>query len=129
MENDAVISIVYVDDSEEMRGEILEELVEQADFRLVGVGSRGEDAVELVQELEPDIALIDLDMPGMDGLEAARRLIEAGTRTKVLLYCFEVDLETREKVKTMGVAGLVEKGGNPWNFANSIRRVAAGEDI
>jgi DNA-binding NarL/FixJ family response regulator len=123
------ITIVYADDNEQMRTAVRDELESESDLEIVGEAHTGEQAVELVRGLNPDIVLLDLEMPGMGGIEAARRLLEAGTSTKVLLYCYEVDLETREKIKSMGAAGLIEKSGNPWNFANSIRRAAAGEPI
>jgi two-component system, NarL family, response regulator DesR len=127
--NIEIITIVYADDAEDMRNAVLEELEEEADFRLVGVGTNGQEAIELVEELDPDIVLLDLEMPVLGGLEAAQHLLDSDSRAKIILYCTGVDLDTREKVKSMGVAALVEKGGNPWNFANSIRRAAAGADV
>jgi DNA-binding NarL/FixJ family response regulator len=123
------ITIVYADDDQEMRTAVRRELEKETDLEIVGEAGSGEQAIELARRLNPDIVLLDLDMSGMDGIEAARQLVQEGGPSKVLLYCYEVDLERREQVKSLGIAGLIEKGGNPWNFANSIRQAAAGESI
>jgi DNA-binding NarL/FixJ family response regulator len=124
-----IITILYADDNSEMRTAVRRELEKEADLEILAEASSGEQALELASQTDPDIILLDLEMPGMNGLETARRLLQEGQRAKILLYCSEVDLDTREQIKSLGIAGLLEKGGNPWNFANSIRQAAAGEDI
>lgn len=124
-----IITILYADDNSEMRTAVRRELEKEADLEILAEASSGEQALELASQTDPDIILLDLEMPGMNGLETARRLLQEGQRAKILLYCSQVDLDTREQIKSLGIAGLLEKGGNPWNFANSIRQAAAGEDI
>ncbi|MEW5941239.1 MAG: response regulator transcription factor, partial [Chloroflexota bacterium] len=80
-----VISALIVDDHEVVRNGIRSYLETMPDFSVVGEAESGEQAVRLVAELIPDVVLMDLIMPGMDGIETTRRIKQVSPRTQVVV--------------------------------------------
>ncbi|MFN8029084.1 MAG: response regulator transcription factor [Dermatophilaceae bacterium] len=80
-----MIRLVLVDDQELVRDGIALLLGRNDDMEVVGVGSNGHDAIRLVRELNPDVVLMDVRMPGLDGLSAARRVLAERPQTRVLV--------------------------------------------
>ncbi len=78
-------------------------------FRWVGSASSGEDAVEAVRELEPEFVLLDVRMPGMDGIETARRICDSHPDVLVVLISVEESPAIRPAVEASGAAVLVRK--------------------
>jgi DNA-binding NarL/FixJ family response regulator len=101
------------------------------DIQVVGEAENGEGAVQLARELNPDVALMDIRMPGVDGLEATRRIFHderlEGTRI-VILTTFDVDEYVLEALR-VGATGFLVKDTDPAELIQAVRAVARGEAL
>ncbi|SET35932.1 response regulator [Stigmatella erecta] len=124
-----MITIVLVDDHALIREGIRSLLEFTPDLRVVGEASDGEEAVKRVQELSPDIVLMDVRMPRMNGLEALREMRRLNPeRRVVLLTTFDEDSAVVEALRA-GVKGFLLKDVTRDQLADAIRRVANGETL
>jgi DNA-binding NarL/FixJ family response regulator len=124
-----MISIVLVDDHALIREGIRSLLEFTPDLRVVGEASDGEEAVKRVQELSPDVVLMDVRMPRMNGLEALREMRRlTPERRVVLLTTFDEDSAVVEALRS-GVKGFLLKDVTRDQLADAIRRVAGGETL
>jgi DNA-binding NarL/FixJ family response regulator len=105
-------------------------LIEQyPDLSTVGEATHGVEAVRLVAELRPDVVLMDVRMPGMDGIEATRRIVQSGGRSRVLvLTTFDLD-EYAYAALRAGASGFLLKDALPEELVAGIRAVAAGDAV
>ncbi|GAA3901823.1 response regulator transcription factor [Streptomyces lacrimifluminis] len=95
----------------------------------VGEAGHGAEAVRLAAELRPDVVLMDIRMPGMDGLEATRRIIAAGGRTRVLIVTtFDLDEYAYEGLRS-GASGFLLKDARPEELIAGIHAVATGDAV
>ena len=98
-------------------------------MEVVGEAADGREAVELARELRPDVVLMDIRMPGLDGIEATRRLAEAGSSARVLvLTTFDLDEYVYEAMKA-GASGFLLKDVPREQLVAGIRVVADGESL
>ncbi|MFI9080148.1 response regulator [Streptomyces sioyaensis] len=96
---------------------------------VVGVADHGADAVRQTAELRPDVVLMDIRMPGMDGIEATRRIVAAGDRSRVLvLTTFDLDEYVYSALRA-GASGFLLKDARPDELLAGIRAVAAGDAV
>jgi len=105
-------------------------LSSQADIEVVGTAEDGEQAVTLTADLAPDVVLMDVRMPGMDGLEATRRILADPTvqARVVVLTTFDLDEYVYEALST-GASGFLLKETRPEVLADAVRTVAGGEAL
>ena len=102
---------------------------ERADIELVGEAEDGAQAIRLAGELDPDVILMDVRMPGLDGVEATRRLVDGGTRARILvLTTFDLDEYVYAAVRA-GASGFLLKDVQPTELVDAIRVVAAGNSL
>ncbi|WP_200303377.1 response regulator [Streptomyces adelaidensis] len=95
----------------------------------VGEAKHGAEAVRMAAELSPDVILMDVRMPGMDGIEATRRIIAAGGRTRVLiLTTFDLDEYAYAGLRA-GASGFLLKDAGPEELVAGIRAVASGDAV
>ena len=95
----------------------------------VGEAANGAEAVRLAAELRPDVVLMDIRMPGMDGLEATRRIVAAGGRTRVLIVTtFDLDEYAYEGLRA-GASGFLLKDARPEEIVAGIHAVATGDAV
>jgi DNA-binding NarL/FixJ family response regulator len=123
------IRVLIADDEALVRGGFLSMLERHADIDVVGEASDGRQAVALALELDPDVVLMDIRMPRLDGLEATRRLLsKPGARAPrvLMLTTFDRDLYIYEALKA-GASGFMLKDSPPERLAAAIRVVATGE--
>jgi DNA-binding NarL/FixJ family response regulator len=125
----APVRVVVVDDQALVRG-AFRLLVDSApDLEVVGEGANGAEAVSLVGELEPDVVLMDIRMPVMDGLEATRAVAALGVGTRVLvLTTFDLDEYVFGALRA-GASGFLLKDTPPAQLLEGIRVVARGEAL
>lgn len=136
MADNGRIRIVIADDQELIRVGFTMVINSQPDMQVVGQASNGGKAVELVEELHPDIVLMDVRMPGMDGLTATARITayahanEEGERhTRVIiLTTFDLDEYVMSAINA-GASGFLLKDTEPETLLNSIRTVYQGNAI
>jgi DNA-binding NarL/FixJ family response regulator len=126
-----MIRVVLADDQALVRAGFRSLLDAQADIEVVGEAAGGEEAVRLATELTPDVALMDIRMPGMDGLEATRR-IAADSRLAdvrvVILTTFGLDEYVFEAIRA-GASGFLVKDTEPEELLQAVRVVAGGEAL
>jgi DNA-binding NarL/FixJ family response regulator len=124
-----VITIVVADDEALLRGAFRTMLETEDDLKVVGEAADGNAAIEEARLRKPDVVLMDVRMPGLDGIEATRRLLERGTGPRVLiLTTFDLDEYVYDAMRA-GASGFMLKNSPPEQLAAAIRTVAAGEAL
>ncbi|CAL9302092.1 MULTISPECIES: response regulator [Streptomyces] len=104
-------------------------LESQDDMTVVGEASNGAEAARMTAELAPDVVLMDVRMPGLDGIEATRRIIAGGGRTRVLiLTTFDLDEYAYAGLRA-GASGFLVKDAQPEELLSGIRAVATGDAV
>ncbi|MEX0170514.1 response regulator [Streptomyces sp. LMG1-1-1.1] len=104
-------------------------LESQDDMTVVGEASNGTEAVRLVDRHHPDVVLMDIRMPGLDGIEATRRIITTGARTRILIVTtFDLDEYAYDGLRA-GASGFLVKDAQPEELLAGIRAVAAGDAV
>ena len=126
-----MISVLVADDQALVRGGFRALLDAQDDIVVVGEADGGEEAVRLAVQLRPDVVLMDIRMPGMDGLDATRR-ITADERLEglkvVILTTFDLDEYVFEAIR-VGASGFLVKDTEPAELLRAVRTVAAGDAL
>lgn len=123
------LTIVLADDQELVRAGFRVILESEPGFRVVGEAADGAGAVEAVQQLRPDVVCLDVQMPGVDGLEAARRIAELPDPPAVLiLTTFDSD-DALFQALGAGASGFLLKNASPERLIDAVRTVAAGDAL
>ncbi|MFD7263326.1 response regulator [Streptomyces sp. NPDC059874] len=120
------IRILLVDDHQVVRRGLRTFLEVQEDIEVVGEASDGEEGIARAEELRPHVILMDVKMPGMDGIEALRRLRELANPARVLIVTSFTEQRTAIPALRAGAAGYVYKDIDPDALAGAIRSVHAG---
>ena len=123
------ITVLLVDDHEMVRRGVRAFLETRPDITVVAEAGGGEEAVKLAAEHAPDVALMDLIMPGMDGVEATRRLTASSPRTSVIMLTSYHDDEHVFPAIRAGALSYVLKEVGPEELADAVRKAAAGEAV
>jgi DNA-binding NarL/FixJ family response regulator len=127
----AAITVVLAEDQAIVRAGFRSLLDAEPDIEVAGEAATGDEALEQVRALRPNVVVMDIRMPGMDGLEATRRISEdpalADTRVLVLTT-FELDEYVFGALRA-GASGFLLKGGEPADLLLAIRVVATGESL
>jgi DNA-binding NarL/FixJ family response regulator len=123
------IRVLLCDDQALVRGGFRLILESREDIEVVGEAEDGRAVVELAQRVDPDVILMDVRMPNVDGVEATRRLAARGSRARVLiLTTFDLDEYVYEAIRA-GASGFLLKDVQPTQLVEGIRVVAAGEAL
>nr|WP_202483576.1 MULTISPECIES: response regulator transcription factor [Streptomyces] len=117
---------MLVDDHQVVRRGLRTFLEVQDDIEVVGEAADGAEGVDRAQELKPDVILMDVKMPGMDGVDALRRLRELDNHARVLVVTSFTEQRTVVPALRAGAAGYVYKDVDPDALAGAIRSVHAG---
>ena len=124
-----MIRVLLVDDQALVRSGFRLILETREDLEVVGEAEDGREAVELARKLSPDVILMDVRMPNVDGVEATRRLSALGSPARVLiLTTFDLDEYVYEAIRA-GASGFLLKDVQPAQLVEAIRVVAAGEAL
>jgi DNA-binding NarL/FixJ family response regulator len=97
------------------------------DFDVVASAADGQAAVECIRDSRPDIAVLDLEMPLLNGIAVARELISQGLNSKVIICSVETDAEIVNAALELGVMGYVFKSRIQTDLVSAVRRVAVGQ--
>jgi DNA-binding NarL/FixJ family response regulator len=104
-------------------------LESQDDMTVLGEAANGSEAVRMTAELHPDVVLMDIRMPGLDGIEATRRIAAAGDRTRILIVTtFDLDEYAYAGLRA-GASGFLVKDAQPEELLSGIRAVATGDAV
>lgn len=126
---EAAITVLLVDDHALVRAGVRAYLETQADIEIVGEAATGREAVDLAARHVPDVVLMDLVMPGMDGVEATHRIRAASPRTQVVvLTSFHEDASIFPAIRAGALSYLLKDVG-PEEVAGAVRRAARGEAV
>ena len=124
-----MIRVLIVDDQALVRGGFRLILDAQKDMQVVGEAENGRDAIEQARALTPDVVLMDIRMPVLDGIEATRRLLSDDARPRVLiLTTFDADRYVYDAMKA-GASGFLLKDVRPEQLADAVRVVAGGDAL
>jgi DNA-binding NarL/FixJ family response regulator len=123
------ITVLLVDDHAMVRQGVRAFLETQNDIAVVAEAGSGEEAVRLATEHAPDVALVDLIMPGMDGVEATRRLTARSPRTNVVVLTSYHDDEHVFPAIRAGALSYILKEVGPDELADAVRKAAIGEAV
>jgi DNA-binding NarL/FixJ family response regulator len=121
------ISVLLADDHAVVRQGLSALLLADGHFKLTAQAQNGREAVELAARLRPDVILMDIAMPVLNGLEAARQILAANPRAKVLMLSAHSDEEYVQGAVAAGAVGFLEKQTSAEILARAIREVAAGK--
>ena len=122
-----MIRLVIADDHPIVRAGVRKLLTLEADMEIVGEAGDGREVVEMVQRVDPDVVLLDLRMPGLDGLSVLQQLEQSNLRTRVIVLTASDDKNEFVQAMKLGCSGIVLKQTAPELIVKSIRRVYAGE--
>ncbi len=119
-----MIRLVLVDDQPSVRQGLRMRLTLEPDMTVVGEASTGREAMTLVQQLAPDIVLMDVQMPEMDGIEATAVLRASTPQSAVVMLSISDDVSTRTRAHAAGAAAFVHKSGAIEVLVAAIRQAA-----
>jgi len=123
------IQLLVVDDHPVVRKGIISCLARSPNLRVVGEAGDGEAALGKARELAPDIVLMDLELPRMDGLAVTEVLRRERPGVKVLILSMHSDAQCVMRILKAGARGYVLKGASPEELVQAIERVEAGETV
>jgi DNA-binding NarL/FixJ family response regulator len=123
------VAVVVADDQVLVRAGFRVLVDTAPDLRVVGEAGTGEEAVEVVRRLRPDVVLMDIRMPKVDGIEATRRILAPGVTTRIMiLTTFDLDEYVFAALRA-GASGFLLKDTPPGDLLAAIRVIAAGEAL
>ena len=122
-----MIKILLADDHALVRHGFRMILAAQPDMEIAGEAGNGREAVELAQKLKPDVVVMDVAMPELNGIEATRRLIELSPRTRVLALSMHKDAVYVREILRAGARGYLLKDSADADLIAAVRAVAKGE--
>ncbi|SDI58955.1 DNA-binding response regulator, NarL/FixJ family, contains REC and HTH domains [Actinokineospora alba] len=123
-----VIRVVLVDDQELMRVGFRMVLGAQEDMEIVGEAGDGRAAIDLAEQLRPDVVLMDVRMPILDGVEATRVITEKGTSKVLVMTTFDLDEYALSALRN-GASGFLLKDTPPAQLVSALRSVASGDAV
>ena len=124
---DTTIRVLLVDDHAVLRAGLRVLLEAERDIQVVGEAASGEEGIRKAEELRPDVVVMDLSMPRMDGLEATRRITAAGLPVRVLVLTVDAEADSLVPVLEAGAVGYVAKGASDGQLVEAIRVVSRGD--
>lgn len=121
------ISLLIVDNHTLFRQGLVSLLQSEPGMQVIGEAGSGEDALRLVPQLQPDVVLMDVKMPGIGGVEATRRLVEAKPETRILMLTVSEEEESLIAAIQAGARGYILKNADAEELLDAIERVNAGD--
>ena len=122
------IRVLLADDHGLVRAGLARLIDSDPELHVVGEAGTGRDAVELARRLTPDVALLDIRMPVMDGIEATRRIVSSGSTRVVILTVFDLDDYVYAALQA-GASGFLLKDAQPDEMLTAIRVASAGQAL
>lgn len=120
-------NVLLVDDHPVVRAGIRNLLEKASDITVIGEASNGEEALHMVEELKPDVLLLDMEMPGLNGNQVAERLQKVGSAVRILALSAHDDKQYIQELLANGASGYLIKEEVPETIVEAVRGVARGE--
>jgi DNA-binding NarL/FixJ family response regulator len=124
-----MINVLLADDHNIVRYGISSILNTSPDINIVAEASDGKEAVALFQQYQPDVCIIDISMPVMNGLESTRQILRIAPGARIIIMTMHLNEEYLNQVLSAGAVGYLLKNTNKTDLINSIRRVYNGEKV
>lgn len=121
------IKLIIADDHHIFRKGILSIVSEDDGIEITGEAANGDEALKLIEEKKPDIAILDIDMPGLSGLDVARKVKSEKLQTKIVILTIHKDKEYFDEALELDIKAYVLKESIANDLIDCIKRVAAGE--
>jgi DNA-binding NarL/FixJ family response regulator len=121
------VRLLLCDDQKLVRTRVRQLFREHSTIQMVGEADDGRSAVKMALELEPDIVLMDVSMPHLDGIEATRQILARLPGIQIIGFSSDFDPETVKKMRAAGARGFVFKGADLVELLVALQKVAAGE--
>ena len=121
------IRILVVDDEAKIRGALVHYLASCDEFDVVGEASDGIEALEKLASVSPNVVLLDISMPGMNGIEVAKRILEAHPAMRIIFVSAAWTAQHETTAREVGASAFVPKDKMSTDLAPKIRMVAAGK--
>ncbi|WP_440999668.1 response regulator [Fodinibius sp. SL11] len=125
----AEISVLIADDHEIVRFGISTYLSSAKDIEIVGEASTGEECIKLFQETHPDICILDIDMPGKNGIETAKEIRELEEDTKILILSMHINKNILREALEVNVNGYLLKNTEKADLLHGIRAIVKGQQV
>ncbi|MFW5442729.1 MAG: response regulator [Methylococcaceae bacterium] len=122
-----MIKVLLVDDHELVRTGIESLLNSEDDITVVGVTGSGENALEILDDISPDVILMDINMPGIGGVEACRRVLQRSPEMKIIALSVHNDGLIPQQLLKLGAVGFISKGSPVNEMVSAIRAVIEGK--
>jgi len=122
-----MIKVLLVDDHELVITGIESLLNSQEDISVVGVSSCGEEALDMIEKLSPDVVLMDINMPGIGGVEACRRALKRNSEIKIIALSVHNDGPIPQQLLKLGALGFISKGSPVEEMVSAIHVVMSGK--
>ncbi|HXF15062.1 MAG TPA: response regulator transcription factor [Terriglobales bacterium] len=127
--SDHQISVLLVDDHSLVRRGFRRMLEDEADIRVIGEASDGEEAVKLARSLKPQVIVMDCALPGINGLQATRKILQLLPETLVLMLSMHTEETWVRQAIDAGARGYVLKNAMDLELSSAIRRLVKGETV
>ncbi|MGD0567008.1 MAG: response regulator transcription factor [Candidatus Sulfotelmatobacter sp.] len=123
------ITVLLVDDHALVRRGFRRILEDEPHIKVVGEAGDGREAIRLVRELKPKVVLMDLTMPGMNGLDATKKILTTCPESSILVLSMHSEVIWARRAAEAGARGYILKSANDLDLGSAIKRVAAGEFV
>jgi DNA-binding NarL/FixJ family response regulator len=123
------IKVLLVDDHSLVRRGFRRMLEDESDMEVVGEAGSGEESIKLARELRPHVVVMDCALPGMNGLQATRKIIEDSPDTFVLMLSMHTESTWVHQAIEAGAKGYVLKDALDLELGSAVRKIAAGETV
>ena len=122
-----MIKTLLVEDQELVRTGVKALLTTAKDISVIGLASSGEEAIDMLKDVSPDVILMDINMPGIGGIEACRRIIQRFPSIKIIALTVHKDGPVPQQLLRLGVPGFISKSSSAEEMVNAIRQVVNGK--
>jgi two-component system nitrate/nitrite response regulator NarL len=129
MNGTELTSVLVVEDHPLFRSALIETLRRRPEIQLAGEASDGEEALAKIRELRPDVALVDLRMPRVGGLDVLKTVVNERLSTRVVILSADVDEAVREAVEREGAAGCLAKSADGADIADALVAARVGRTL
>jgi DNA-binding NarL/FixJ family response regulator len=123
------IRIVVVDDHPLFRQGVIDTISLEPDLVVAGEATNGEDALDVIRNLSPDVAIVDVNLPGMNGQQVVQHLVNEKSRTRIMLLTAYDDAEQKLHAMKVGAAGYCVKDVQPEALAQNVREIFNGKYV